>query len=166
LVFSKIYANLLKNYLFGFQTETMKFYSKKPKPSRADCFSAKGVILANGNSVLLLQKPNGRWDLPGGKLEDGEGWMDGLTREILEESGIEIKTADWVAGWSDEKGKQKPVFRGVFLCDVAKNLIKTKICISTEHIASAFVPLKKLHNLNLRMEYRHTIALAVEKSET
>jgi 8-oxo-dGTP pyrophosphatase MutT (NUDIX family) len=144
----------------------MKFYSKEPKPCRADCFSAKGVILASGNRVLLLQKPNGKWDLPGGKLENGEGWIDGLTREILEESGFEIKTADWVAGWSDEKGKQKPVFRGVFLCGLAKNTLKTKLCISDEHIAGEFVPLKKIQNLDIRMEYRHTIALAVEQSET
>jgi len=48
--------------------------------------------------VLLFQKANGIWDLPGGRLKSGEGWLEGLAREVFEESGLQIRDADWVSG--------------------------------------------------------------------
>ncbi|QQG53012.1 MAG: NUDIX domain-containing protein [Candidatus Falkowbacteria bacterium] len=54
------------------------------------------VYLEQNNKILLLQE-NGRfirglWSLPGGHLEPGESFVEGATREALEESGYQIKT--------------------------------------------------------------------------
>ncbi len=44
--------------------------------------------------ILLVRRARppmqGRWSLPGGRLEFGERIEDGLRREILEESGLEV----------------------------------------------------------------------------
>lgn len=43
-----------------------------------------------GQSVLLVKKPNGWWDIPGGKMENNESYIDTIKRETIEEGGVEI----------------------------------------------------------------------------
>lgn len=45
------------------------------------------IIQNDAGEILILQK-DGKWMLPGGRLED-EGWLQGLKREVKEETGIE-----------------------------------------------------------------------------
>ena len=52
---------------------------------------AIGAIVIRENSLLLVRKRNS-WILPGGKIEDGEGDLECLSREIDEElSGTKIR---------------------------------------------------------------------------
>jgi 8-oxo-dGTP diphosphatase len=50
------------------------------------------------DKVLLIKKARGpytgKWDLPGGGLEFGEKPLDGLSREVLEETGLTVATAE------------------------------------------------------------------------
>ncbi len=64
-----------------------------------DCFhlGAKAFILSSSGSLLLLkQNPNksintrdGRWDIPGGRIQRNETLESALRREVLEETGID-----------------------------------------------------------------------------
>jgi len=58
-----------------------------------------GVISDAAGRVLLTQRPAGGhlaglWELPGGKLEPGEGRAAGLARELREELGIAVEAAE------------------------------------------------------------------------
>lgn len=54
---------------------------------------AVGGIVVNSDSKLLLVKNSyrGVWEYPGGQVEVGENLIEGLKREIREESGIEVE---------------------------------------------------------------------------
>ena len=49
--------------------------------------SAAGVVYKDGK-VLLIRSERRGWEFPGGIVEQGEALLDGLRREIFEESGI------------------------------------------------------------------------------
>ena len=49
--------------------------------------SAAGVVYKD-DKVLLIRTARRGWEYPGGVVEQGEAILDGLKREILEESGI------------------------------------------------------------------------------
>ena len=56
-----------------------------------------GAVIDAQDRVLIAQRPPGKhlaggWEFPGGKLRPGEDRRAGLTRELREEIGIEIRT--------------------------------------------------------------------------
>ena len=58
------------------------------------------AILFDAGRVLLVERgrppQEGSWSLPGGALETGELLADGLRREILEETGLEVRILEIV----------------------------------------------------------------------
>ena len=46
----------------------------------------------------------GRWDIPGGFLEEGEHPLDGLRRELREETGLEVEPVEFLGVWMDRYG--------------------------------------------------------------
>ncbi len=64
------------------------------KKTPAKTFVAAKGFIVNDHKLLLLKKNSQQpfWDLPGGRLERGEGFSLGLQRELEEElPGLEIK---------------------------------------------------------------------------
>ncbi|MFD1888102.1 NUDIX domain-containing protein [Paenibacillus wenxiniae] len=45
------------------------------------------IVPMVGNKVVMIRLTDGRWELPGGTLEPGEWLLDGLRREVVEETG-------------------------------------------------------------------------------
>ncbi len=65
-----------------------------------------GAIIAKDGKILLLQRPKddfigGIFELPSGNLESGEAISEGLKREVLEETGLEIVSIDDYLGCFD-----------------------------------------------------------------
>lgn len=62
-----------------------------------------GAALVRDGRVLAARRTApaaaaGRWEFPGGKVEDGESPEAALTREIAEELGVAIVVRRWLAG--------------------------------------------------------------------
>ena len=54
--------------------------------------SVAGIIVDDqGRALLIRRMDTGEWEPPGGVLELDESIEDGLRREVLEETGIEVK---------------------------------------------------------------------------
>ncbi len=62
------------------------------------------ALINDNDEVLLAQRPEGKrlagkWEFPGGKVEDGESPEGALVRELHEELGIEVETRDLEPFW-------------------------------------------------------------------
>lgn len=61
-------------------------------PDRTEEWSAGGVVVREVGGephVLLIRDPYGKWGLPKGHLEEGEGSEEAAVREVMEETGLE-----------------------------------------------------------------------------
>lgn len=59
-------------------------------------FRVVAALIKKGSKVLLTQRWPGRhlgltWEFPGGKVEEGEGDVEALSRELREELGVEAE---------------------------------------------------------------------------
>lgn len=87
---------------------------------RAECPSCGSVYYAKSapavsallfddvGRVLLARRAHepdaGLWDIPGGFLEEAEHPLDGLRRELLEETGLEVEPGEFVGSFIDAYG--------------------------------------------------------------
>jgi 8-oxo-dGTP diphosphatase len=58
-----------------------------------------GVVIENGRALLIRRGSpplQGEWSIPGGMLEVGETLMDGVKRELGEETGIEVRVLELI----------------------------------------------------------------------
>lgn len=51
---------------------------------------ASGGLVVNEDHRVLLIYRRGCWDLPKGKLDEGEGWPEAAKREVEEETGVRV----------------------------------------------------------------------------
>ena len=70
--------------------------------------TASAVVRAGDGRILLARRAGppeeGKWDLPGGFLEEGEHPLDTLVRELREETGLEVEPLELVAVEMDVYG--------------------------------------------------------------
>lgn len=63
------------------------------------------AVLERDGRVLLGRRRDepgaGRWDLPGGFLNEGEDAIGGLRRELREETGLEIEPVEFLGTWNE-----------------------------------------------------------------
>ena len=58
-------------------------------------------LVRNAEDHILLVRHHRRgWEIPQGKVEEGEGLVEALHREVLEESGVEVEAGPLAAVWS------------------------------------------------------------------
>lgn len=54
--------------------------------------SVAGIVVNDAGQILVIQRrDNGHWEPPGGVLELGEQFEEGVRREVREETGVNIK---------------------------------------------------------------------------
>jgi mutator protein MutT len=99
--------------------------------------SVKGVLIHRGR-VLLLRNERGEWELPGGRLDDGETPEEALTREVREEAGLMVSVASLVDAWVFEVTPGKKVLVLEYACRLSG---KRGVTISHEHSRHAWLAL-------------------------
>lgn len=82
----------------------------------------RGAIFDDDECVLLMrEKTDGRWSLPGGWADPGDAPSVAVTREVLEETGYHSSAVKLIACWDrDRQGNPPPLpvhsYKLFFLC--------------------------------------------------
>src|SRR5437764_14710744 len=90
-----------------------------------------GVVIEDGRALLIRRGSEplrGEWSIPGGSLELGETLEEGVARELLEETGLEVRVLElievfdriYVATTAGSEAKRGPRFHYVivdYLCE-------------------------------------------------
>ena len=91
-----------------------------------------GVVIENGQALLIKRGREpllGQWSIPGGTLELGESLQQGVARELLEATGLEVQVLDMIEAFdrifldpaaSKSKDKSRPKYHYVivdYLCE-------------------------------------------------
>ena len=58
------------------------------------------LVHDENNQVLLVRHKIRGWELPQGRVEEGESLLDALRREVLEETGSQIRNPQAAVIWS------------------------------------------------------------------
>lgn len=103
------------------------------------------ALVTRGDEVLLIRSPRRGWEFPGGMVEQGESVIQGLMREIREETGVEVQVTAFVGAYSNlvqkdgygplEGTKLPTVLNLTFLCEY----VSGDICLSEESTDVAWV---------------------------
>ena len=137
---------------------------RKDKQSYADV-----VIRNEKGEVLLLQRSyqddfqQGKWSLPGGKVEQGESFLQGAERELLEETGIDLKGKLSFVKQIEKKDCVISYYEGVV------SNIQPLILDNEEHYRYQFVSWEDLKDYDLIFdlgEYLQDLPLTEMKIET
>ena len=83
----------------------------------------RAVVLDEEGAVLLVrEKEDGLWTLPGGWVDVGESPSESVQREVKEESGYEVRAVRLLALWDRDKHPHPPmpfhVYKVVIQCEL------------------------------------------------
>ena len=126
--------------------------------------SVKVVIRDASGRCLLLKRSlrskgnPGKWDLPGGKVDPGESFDQGLLREVTEETGLTI-SIQRVGGVAES---ESPTNKVVYLI-LEGRLESGQVQLSSEHDEYVWVNRWELPKMELADQFR---AFAQAYSET
>ncbi len=90
----------------------------------------RGAAFRDDTILLVKESVDGLWTLPGGWADVGDSPSEAVERELLEESGFEVRTVKLCAVYDRNKHPHKPSFpfhlyKLFFLCEITGGEPKT-----------------------------------------
>jgi ADP-ribose pyrophosphatase YjhB (NUDIX family) len=121
----------------------------------------RGAVVCDGRILLIQERVDGRWAMPGGWADVGDAPSEMVVREVWEESGFEVE-ARKVIGVYDANRSGTPLefyhaYKIVFLCEIVGGEARA----SDETLAVGFFPFDDLPPLSVeRTNERHLAEVA------
>jgi len=154
-------------------TELESRSSAGPDPDRPTCPSCGFVHYGNptptvqawierDGSYLALRRAGepeqGEWNMPGGFVEAGEGGPEAITREVREETGLEIEVGSVIGIFPSQYGSGEdalPIFDVAYRCSI----VGGELVISEESQEAGWFPLEEFPRPAFAGERRALAAL-------
>jgi 8-oxo-dGTP diphosphatase len=117
---------------------------------------AVGAIVVHEDSLLLVKRGKdpgkGLWTVPGGSLEDGEYIADAVTREVMEETGLQVDAGE-LLGIFEVIGD-----RHFVILDHVATLVSPGEPVPGDDVdEAAWVTLDKVHELDCTPRFVETL---------
>ena len=108
-----------------------------------------GVVFREDRILLVRERGEGRWSLPGGWADVGESAGEAVVREVFEESGFRTQANKLIAVYDRDRHGHTPlmfhVYKLLFLCDITGG----DAASSAETDAVDFFPESQLPELSI-----------------
>lgn len=111
--------------------------------------TVRGIIKNEDKILIVKRHPKSRtdpemWELPGGKVENGEHFADALVREIKEETSLDASVGDFCDAVQNDYTHKRTVQLMMYMDDV-----EGEVKISEEHTDYMWADLKKIKTLEI-----------------
>jgi ADP-ribose pyrophosphatase YjhB (NUDIX family) len=108
----------------------------------------RAAVVHDGRILLVQEKSDGKWAMPGGWADVGDRPSETAERETLEESGFTVRATKLVGAFDANRGQKANMFfhavKLIFLCE----LLGGKAAVSMETLAVDFFDLDSLPPLS------------------
>jgi ADP-ribose pyrophosphatase YjhB (NUDIX family) len=82
----------------------------------------RGVVFSNQKILLVKERSDGKWTLPGGWADINESASEAVKREVWEESGFDVQVVKLLAFSDKQKHDHPPhlphTYKAFFLCQI------------------------------------------------
>lgn len=127
--------------------------------------AVRAIITNEEGKILIIKRASdsktnpGKWELPGGKVDQGESFDKALLREVYEETNLKIKL-DNVVGASQQN---LPLIRAVHIIMSGK-IVEGELNLSSEHEGYAWEFIENLKDYELA-DWLENFIMANKKPE-
>lgn len=132
-------------------------------------FAGVGAVVFRGTEVLLVKRGHppaaGKWSIPGGLVELGESLDAAVCREVMEETGVEVRTIDLVAALDRIiLDRENRIEYHYILLDFVCEIVGGELKAGTDADECRFVPLEDLRSYDITRGAEQVIRRAFERA--
>lgn len=124
----------------------------------------KALIVKDDRVLLLRRHDVGKWDLPGGRINQGESIKATLTRELREELPGSGRPRVHEIVYAEQADFMLPGGNGLMLLCFRVNVtLPAAPATSPEHDEVCWASVSKIRRMGLQPPFRHAALLALKK---
>ncbi|MEQ8552655.1 MAG: NUDIX hydrolase [Cyclobacteriaceae bacterium] len=109
----------------------------------------RGVVLKDEKILMIREKTDGKWAMPGGWCDIGHSASENIEKEVREEAGITVKAKRILAVWDKSKHDHPHDIRYVYKINFLCEIVSGDLNVGHEALDGGFFSLDELPPLSL-----------------
>lgn len=109
----------------------------------------RGVVIQQGKILLIQEKSDGKWAMPGGWADIGHSPSENIVKEVSEEAGLLVKVDRLLAVWDKRKHDHPDDIHSVYKLNFLCKTIGGSLKPGHEALDAGFFDLNQLPPLSL-----------------